>query len=214
MVFGDFGICISTTVGSRGIYLQYTPGNTNTKGYKLCRENLTYHTACFNLPSNLEVLKYNMATADSGYFLTPPPLSNPFSSDPVYQRTLSAYLPPKIFTQIQPSLHRFAAEAISESVHDFVRNAESQPPFVKTRNVWGSRPEKDRLVTSDGWKQLGKWGLSNGYVFWVFWCILLMQRLIWVRVVAHGYEDEFGEHRRVVQHALCVCPCSCVMRVC
>lgn len=106
-----------------------------------------------------------MATADFGYFLTPAPLSNPFSSDPVYQRILSSYLPPDILSQIQPSLHRFAAEAISESVHDLVRNAESQPPFVKTRNVWGSRPERDRLVTSDGWKQLGKWGLSNGCVF-------------------------------------------------
>lgn len=115
-----------------------------------------------------------MATADSGYFLTPPPLSNPFSSDPVYQRILSSYLPPEILSQIQPSLYRFATEAISESVHDLVRNAESQQPFVKTRNVWGYRPERDRLVTSDGWKQLGKWGLSNGCVFLVFWCILLV----------------------------------------
>ncbi|ODM21541.1 hypothetical protein SI65_02385 [Aspergillus cristatus] len=114
-------------------------------------------------PSFLQIFQdIKIATADSGYFLTSPPLSNPLSSDPVYQRILSAYLPPDILSQIQPNLNRFAAEAISESVHDLVRNAESQPPFVKTRNVWGSRPERYRLVTSDGWKQFGKWGLSNG----------------------------------------------------
>lgn len=26
----------------------------------------------------------------------------------------------------------------------------------------------------------------------------------WYRVVAHGYEDEFGQYRRIVQHALYV----------
>lgn len=112
--------------------------------------------------------KLTAATADEGYFLHPAPLANPADSDTVYQRILSAYLPQDLLTKVQPGLQRFGSEAISEQVHDWARNAESQPPFVKSRTVWGTRPEKDRLVTANGWKQVGKWGLENGHVITLF----------------------------------------------
>lgn len=126
-----------------------------------------------------------MATADEGYFLTPSPLLNPEESDAVFQRILSgtrcnqsavkkqqgldanivaAYLPPDVLSSIKPNLNQFASEAISPQINGWIGNAETQQPYVKTRNVWGSRYDRDRLMTSEGWKQLGKWGLKNGYV--------------------------------------------------
>ncbi|KAL2864408.1 acyl-CoA dehydrogenase/oxidase [Aspergillus lucknowensis] len=122
------------------------------------------------------------STADEGYFLTLPPLGNPAETDAVYQRMLEWHLPPHILSTVKPRLSQFAAEAISDQVNAWIGNAETQQPYVKSRNVWGARYDRDRLVTSEGWKKLGKWGLSNG-------------------IVAIGYEDTFGQHRRIVQHA-------------
>ncbi|KAL3441755.1 hypothetical protein BJX65DRAFT_313485 [Aspergillus insuetus] len=122
------------------------------------------------------------STADSGYFLAPVPLRNPANSDAVYQRILEWHLPPHILSTIRPRLSQFAAEAISDQTNAWIGNAETQQPYVKGRNVWGAKYDRDRLVTSEGWKQLGRWGLRNG-------------------VVALGYEDAFGEYRRIVQHA-------------
>ncbi|KAK5048580.1 hypothetical protein LTR84_005671 [Exophiala bonariae] len=122
------------------------------------------------------------STADSGFILTLPPLQNPYTSDSSYKRVLSAYLPSEVLRIVEPRLKKFADEAISDEVYEWISNAEREQPYVKTRNVWGARYPFDRLVTSYGWKQLGKWGAKNG-------------------VIALGYEDEFGKHRRVVQHA-------------
>ncbi|TKA67606.1 hypothetical protein B0A55_09781, partial [Friedmanniomyces simplex] len=83
---------------------------------------------------------------------------------------------------LQPRLQAFGKEAVSPQVNEWIADAERQQPYVKTRNVWGGKYAYDRLVTSTGWKELGKWGARNG-------------------MVAHGYEDEFGPHKRIVQHA-------------
>jgi len=63
---------------------------------------------------------------------------------------------------ITPNLTKFADEAVSEQIHQWVANAEKQQPYVKHHNVWGKRYDYDRLVTSQGWKELGKWGARNG----------------------------------------------------
>jgi hypothetical protein len=73
-------------------------------------------------------------------------------------------LPDDVLAKISPDLRNFGAEAISDEINNWIGNAESQLPYIKTRNVWGARYEADRLVTSTGWKELGKWGLKNGYV--------------------------------------------------
>ncbi|CAL5872837.1 uncharacterized protein PFLUO_LOCUS7106 [Penicillium psychrofluorescens] len=122
------------------------------------------------------------STADEGFILSTPALENPATSDPIFQRILQWHLPDDVLAKISPDLRSFGAEAISDEINTLIGNAESQPPYIKTRNVWGARYEADRLVTSTGWKELGKWGLKNG-------------------VVGRGYEDEFGPYRRVVQHA-------------
>ncbi|KAK3721781.1 hypothetical protein LTR37_002946 [Vermiconidia calcicola] len=123
------------------------------------------------------------STIDSGYILSLPKLPNPATSDPAYQRVLAWYLPTSVLDELQPRLEKFGEEAVSDRINEWISNAEREPPYVKTRNVWGENYAHDRLVTSEGWKRLGEWGISNG-------------------VVAAGYEAEFGPHRRIAQHAL------------
>ncbi|KAJ5121753.1 hypothetical protein N7448_002885 [Penicillium atrosanguineum] len=122
------------------------------------------------------------STVDEGLILSPPALQNPATTDHVFQRILQWYLPQDVLDKITPDLHDFGSDAISHETNVHIGNAESQEPYVKAHNVWGARYEADRLVTSNGWKELGKWGIKYG-------------------VVGLGYEEEFGPYRRTVQHA-------------
>ncbi|KAJ5617200.1 hypothetical protein N7537_002314 [Penicillium hordei] len=123
------------------------------------------------------------ATADSGYITDPGPLENTYTSDPSLQRTLAWYLPSTTLQSVQPHLTQFGAEAISEQVREWSADAERNVPYVKSHNVWGKRYDYDRLVTTEGWKQLGKWGARN-------------------RIVSAGYDRGLGVDRRTVQYAL------------
>ncbi len=102
------------------------------------------------------------STVEEGFILSPPPLANPYTSDASYQRILEWYLPSDILETVKPLLTKFAEEAISQEINEYISNAESQQPYVRTHNVWGARYPYDRLVTSQGWKALGKWGSKNG----------------------------------------------------
>lgn len=118
------------------------------------------------------------ATANSGHFTRPEPLQNTYTSDGSLQRQLSCtleptlsrdiantssgYIPKDTLRHIQPHLTQLGAEAISEQVREWSANAETQKPYVKSHNVWGERYDYDRLVTSEGWKQLGRWGVRHG----------------------------------------------------
>ena len=126
--------------------------------------------------------RFQHSTIDTGYTLPTSPVENPFSWDHVYQRILAWYLPADVYQQVSPQLLRFGEEAISPRVNDWIANAEKQEPYVKQYDAWGRRYPVDKLITSEGWKQLGIWGAENG-------------------VVARGYEPEHGSHRRIVQHA-------------
>lgn len=126
--------------------------------------------------------RYQHSTVDSGYTLNASPLENPFTSDGVFQRVIAWYLPSEAYQQVSPQLTQFGEEAISQRVNDWIANAEKQEPYVKQYDAWGRRYPVDKLVTSEGWKQLGVWGATNG-------------------VVARGYESEYGAHRRIVQHS-------------
>lgn len=102
------------------------------------------------------------STIDSGFILSLPKLPNPATTDPAYERVLSWYLPGDILSDVRPRLESFGEEAVSPRINEFISNAERQPPYVKTRNVWGKKYAHDRLVTSEGWKALGAWGAKNG----------------------------------------------------
>lgn len=84
---------------------------------------------------------------------------------------------------MEPQLTQLGAEAISERVREWSADAERNQPYVKSHNVWGKRYDYDRLVTSEGWKQLGHWGARH-------------------RVVTAGYDASLGQERRTVQYAL------------
>ncbi|KAF9895093.1 hypothetical protein FE257_004722 [Aspergillus nanangensis] len=123
------------------------------------------------------------ATADTGHFTRPEPLENTYASDGSLQRQLSWYTPRETLDHVQPHLTQLGAEAISEQIREWSANAETQKPYVKSYNVWGQRYDYDRLVTSEGWKQLGRWGARNG-------------------VVSLGYDQTLGPERRLIQHAV------------
>lgn len=103
------------------------------------------------------------STTDAGFILSLPRLPNPSTSDPAYQRILSWYLPEPTLGKLRPRLERFGEEAVSDKINEWISNAERDPPYVKSRNIWGEKYPHDRLVTSEGWKRLGEWGIRNGY---------------------------------------------------
>jgi hypothetical protein len=72
------------------------------------------------------------------------------------------HLPRDTLAKIVPDLTRFGSDAISQEINYHIGNAEMQQPHIKTRNVWGARYDADRLVTSTGWRELGKWGIKQG----------------------------------------------------
>ncbi|KAL4888923.1 hypothetical protein BDV59DRAFT_187761 [Aspergillus ambiguus] len=123
------------------------------------------------------------ATAYSGHFTRPEPLPNTYTSDSSLQRQLSWYIPHDSLEQIQPHLAQLGAEAVSDQIREWSANAEKQQPYVKSYNVWGERYDYDRLITSEGWKQLGRWGARHG-------------------VVTLGYDKTLGPERRLIQYAV------------
>ena len=106
---------------------------------------------------------HSSSTIDSGYILSLPKLPNPATTDPAYQRLLSWYLPKRLLDRLEPRLEQFGQAAVSDAINQWISNAERDPPYVKPRNIWGEKYPYDRLVTSEGWKQLGRWGISSGY---------------------------------------------------
>ncbi|KAL4783302.1 hypothetical protein BJX76DRAFT_368547 [Aspergillus varians] len=123
------------------------------------------------------------ATANTGHITKPAPLPNTYTSDPSLRRILQWYLQPTHLTTLEPQLTRLGAEAVSEQVREWSADAERNQPYVKRYNVWGERYGFDRLVTSEGWKRLGRWGAGHG-------------------VVALGYESTYGDERRLAQYAV------------
>ncbi|TQV94393.1 hypothetical protein V2A60_002577 [Cordyceps javanica] len=122
------------------------------------------------------------ASAEAGFVFSMSQPENPFIADPYFQRALAAYLPEDILAEVVPAFTRFAEATISPQVKEWNLNAERQQPFVEKHNVWGARHDVDRLVTSEGWRALRKWGAEEG-------------------TVAIGYETRYGKYNRIVQHA-------------
>lgn len=77
---------------------------------------------------------------------------------------LLGYLPDDVLRAVMRDLARLAEEASSEEVMNWTSNAEKQQPYAKTHNAWGARYDVDKFVTSEGWKNLRRWGAQNGYV--------------------------------------------------
>ncbi|KAJ5718872.1 uncharacterized protein N7483_009954, partial [Penicillium malachiteum] len=123
------------------------------------------------------------ATAESGYITQPAALENTYTSDISLQQLLKWYLPSATFQSIEPHFTQLGAEAVSERVREWSADAERNQPYIKSHNVWGKRYGYDRLITTEGWKQLGYWGARN-------------------KIVSAGYDPAYGSHRRTVQYTL------------
>ncbi|KAH8820141.1 acyl-CoA dehydrogenase [Xylogone sp. PMI_703] len=134
------------------------------------------------MPTVPTIVQPKPASADSGFMLSPPPAQNVFISDVFLQRILAWYLPSETFKAAKPQLIKLGEEAISDEIKKWNVNAEKQPPYIKTHNVWGVQLDFDNLVTTEGWRELGKWGARSG-------------------VVALGYEPGFENYKRIVQYA-------------
>jgi hypothetical protein len=78
--------------------------------------------------------------------------------------TILGYLPSATLQSVEQHFTQLGAEAISNQIREWSADAERNQPYVKSHNVWGKRYDYDRLVTTEGWKQLGKWGARNRYV--------------------------------------------------
>ncbi|KAF7596051.1 hypothetical protein BBP40_003832 [Aspergillus hancockii] len=102
------------------------------------------------------------ATVDRGHITKPERLENTYTTDTSLQRALSWYLPPEKLQQAQSQLVQLGEEAVSDEVRGWSADAERHQPHVKGFNVWGQRYDYDRLITSEGWKRLGKWGARHG----------------------------------------------------
>ncbi|OJJ55024.1 hypothetical protein ASPSYDRAFT_158720 [Aspergillus sydowii CBS 593.65] len=123
------------------------------------------------------------ATANTGHITKPAPLANSYTSDPSLRRILDWYLSAQHLTTLEPQLVRLGGEAVSEQIREWSADAEKNQPYVKGHNVWGERYDVDKLVTTEGWKRLTKWGGGHG-------------------VVALGYEPTYGRERRLAQYAV------------
>lgn len=78
------------------------------------------------------------STIDSGFILSLPKLPNPATSDPAYRRVLEWYLPSPVLNSAWPRFEKFGEEAVSNRINTWIADAENNPPYVKTRNVWVS----------------------------------------------------------------------------
>ena len=106
-----------------------------------------------------------------------PQASNRFRADATLRNTLERILPPEVFADASPLFDDMGERALGE-MRALAQHAETHPPVHVPIDAWGRRV--DRIDVDPAWLQLVKIGQDAG-------------------LVAIPYEDEFGEHSRVVQ---------------
>ncbi|KAJ5759243.1 hypothetical protein N7520_006399 [Penicillium odoratum] len=88
-----------------------------------------------------------------------PKLESLHQDDAAFARILDLYLPLEIKERAEGELSVFADAAVSKQVMDWVAEAERHPPHIQHWDSWGEK--KDDLVTSQGWKYLWRFGISE-----------------------------------------------------
>ena len=106
-----------------------------------------------------------------------PQASNRFRADATLRNTLERILPPEVFADTSPLFDDMGERGLGE-LRALAQHAETHPPVHVPIDAWGRRV--DRIDVDPAWLQLVKIGQDAG-------------------LVAIPYEDEFGEHSRVVQ---------------
>jgi putative acyl-CoA dehydrogenase len=108
-----------------------------------------------------------------------PRLTNQYDADPLLAAYLRWRLPPEMFTEIEPDLHRIGELAVTEWLA-LANAAEANPPRHVPFDAWGRRI--DTIETSDAWRALDRIAAEEG-------------------LVAIGYERKHGELSRIDQFA-------------
>lgn len=88
-----------------------------------------------------------------------PKLESPYHDDIAFARILDLYLSPEIKKRAEGELSVFADAAVSEQVMKWIAEAERHPVQIQHWDGWGEK--KDELVTSQGWKYLWRFGISE-----------------------------------------------------
>lgn len=114
------------------------------------------------------------------FFQDAPKLSNTYRSDAPLREHLERLLPAEVLAQVEPELEQIGADAV-DSLLDLARQAEREQPVHVPYDPWGQRIDEIRL--SAAWDELHVYQAAHG-------------------MCALPYEDQWGEHARVVQHAM------------
>jgi acyl-CoA dehydrogenase len=114
------------------------------------------------------------------FFQDPPPLANTYRTDPALREHLERVLPAEVLAAIEPELDTLGEAAVGE-LERLAAAAHADEPRHVPYDPWGRRV--DRIETSPAWTALHGWQVRLG-------------------LCALPYEDRFGQHARVVQHAL------------
>ena len=100
--------------------------------------------------------------AKRGNFFQPTPqLHNPFIEDPFLRSYLSRVMPSDVVEAVFPDLERFGSR-LCEEIDSLGKQAELEPPFVRTYSAWGKRV--DELVTSMAWKRMHEISAEEGLI--------------------------------------------------
>jgi acyl-CoA dehydrogenase len=114
------------------------------------------------------------------FFQEPPRLTNTYRSDTPLREHLERALPAEVLAEVEPELEQIGEDAAGELL-ELARRAEAEQPVHVPYDAWGQRV--DRIEVSSAWEALHRYQATHG-------------------MCAVPYEGRFGEHARVVQHAL------------
>lgn len=89
-----------------------------------------------------------------------PVLENQYYDDATFTRVCDLFLPLTVKDVTEAELAALADAVISQQVLDWVTDAEMHPPYLRRYDMWGEA--KDGLITSEGWKNLWQYGISEG----------------------------------------------------
>lgn len=110
-------------------------------------------------------------------FPAPPDL---WAVDRALHAELKRRLPPELATKVAPRLEALG-KATADELARLVVEAESQEPEHVPYDAWGRRV--DEVRTGPAWEKLRVFAAKHG-------------------IVSAGYEESYGEHRRIVQAAI------------
>lgn len=114
------------------------------------------------------------------FYQEPPGRPDLFVDDRPLHAQLRRRLPQPLQQRIWPDLEALGRATAGE-LHDWMVQAEAEPPVLVQYDPWGRRI--DQIRTSAAWERLRCFSASRA-------------------LVASGYDLEYGEHRRTVQAAL------------